>query len=348
MYDIIKNNKVKFTALVVAIILIVSTFIGAAVYSKGFTQWGNDTGSGIINGDTDIEFDSDKVQELPNSIIVTSTTTDSVTFNATVTPDDAHDKSLTWALSWTNTSDVWAAGKTATDYVSMSVGATDSTEVTISCIDAFDEQMIMTATSVTNPSIKSTATIDYMRSAVVSGMDLTYGDTSGDITKEDVKLCPVLSIKDGGTEKTIDEQAVTLTPSFEYGIGTVDPEITSSMKVSISYELFEFLLGDPLLRPIIELQNNAFIFNEELLVKLTNVSFEYMGVNTIEEYFKEFFYENKTPRMEKNHFQINFTYSVNGRAAIEEVYLFSFDNDAFIYLVQTVVESIEMGPDVIL
>lgn len=350
MYKYIKENRVKATALVVAILLIVSTFIGAAVYSKGFTQWGKGSGSGIINGDTNIEFDSDKVQELPNSIVATSESSESITFNATVKPDDSYDKSLAWALTWTNTSDEWATGKTTTDYVSMTVGTTDSTHVTIACIEAFDEQMIMTATSVTNPSIKATATIDYMRSAVVSGMDLTYGDTSGDISKKDVKLTPVLSVKEGDIDKSINDQAVVFTPSFDYGIGTVNPDITSSMKVGLSDEFYRLGMGDDTaIAPRIVVVNNAFIFNEELFAKILGFSFEDMGVKNTEEFLKQFFYlSNKMPRLEKDHFQINFRYSVNGKAAIEEEYLFSFDVASFIYLVQTVVESIEMGPAVIL
>ena len=163
MIKFIAEKKTKITALVLVVILALSAFTGIAVYSKGFTQWGDKDLSGIINGDNNENLESDKVHGLPQNIVATSANTAEVTFKATVKPADAFDKSLTWKVDWLDSTDEWTVGKSPTDYIQLTVNVKDSTEAAIKCIEAFGAVIILTATSVSNTDIKATAKIDYLK-----------------------------------------------------------------------------------------------------------------------------------------------------------------------------------------
>lgn len=93
-----------------------------------------------------------KMQRLSN--VATQSVTSGVEVVATVNPDNAVNKELTWTLSWkTSKSD------SVTDYVTKSVSS-DTLTCTLNYVKNFDTQIILTATSVANSSIKATCTID--------------------------------------------------------------------------------------------------------------------------------------------------------------------------------------------
>lgn len=80
---------------------------------------------------------------------------------ASVQPSDALNKEVDWSIAWANPSSEWATGKTVTDYVMITPTSDGALTATVACLQAFGEQMIVTATSRDNTSAKGTCTVDY-------------------------------------------------------------------------------------------------------------------------------------------------------------------------------------------
>lgn len=78
---------------------------------------------------------------------------------ATITPADANLQTVTWAVAWKNASSTWATGKTATDYVTVTP---NGLKATVTCLQAFGEQVVVTVTSVDNSSATASCNVDYV------------------------------------------------------------------------------------------------------------------------------------------------------------------------------------------
>lgn len=95
------------------------------------------------------------------------------TLTATITPEDAFDKTVDWSIAFANPSSSWANGKTVTDYVTVTPSSNGSLTATVQCLQDFGEQIIVTVTSRNNSSAKATCTVDYVKR--VKGVGFTSG-----------------------------------------------------------------------------------------------------------------------------------------------------------------------------
>ena len=112
------------------------------------------------------------------------------TLTATVMPSDAANKEVNWSIAWKNAESSWATGKTVTDYVTVTPTADGALTATVACLQAFGEQIIVTATSRDVPDAFGTATVDYEKKVIditatmkkngspVSVVDWTYSGES--------------------------------------------------------------------------------------------------------------------------------------------------------------------------
>ena len=110
---------------------------------------------------------------------------------ATVTPENATNKAVDWAVSFVNPSGEWATGKTVTDYVTVTPTADGALTANVECVKDFGEQVRVTVTSRDNTSVKATATVNYTQklqsvkstfgsTVLTNGMTKTFGlDASG-------------------------------------------------------------------------------------------------------------------------------------------------------------------------
>lgn len=91
-----------------------------------------------------------------------STVADSVTVTATLTTvGTAYDATLQWGIAFKTDSE-WATGKSVNAYVTMTV-AEDTHSVTLDCVKAFGEPIVITATSVDNSTVSASCQLDYVK-----------------------------------------------------------------------------------------------------------------------------------------------------------------------------------------
>ena len=96
------------------------------------------------------------------------------TLIATVTPLEAENKLLDWNIAWSNTESEWAQGKEVTDYVTVEPVTAGGMTATVSCYQAFGEQIIITVKSQADASKYATCTVDYAQK--VLSASLNFGD----------------------------------------------------------------------------------------------------------------------------------------------------------------------------
>lgn len=83
----------------------------------------------------------------------------SVTLTANYEPAGTTNQQTNWSVSFANPASSWATGKTVTDYVTVTSTGVNTAEVT--CLQAFGERIIVTATSAVDSSVSDTTTVDF-------------------------------------------------------------------------------------------------------------------------------------------------------------------------------------------
>lgn len=130
---------------------------------------------------------------------VATTASDGTTsqkIQATITPASATKKSLTWSVAFNNPSSTWASGKTVTDYVNVSWSSSADTICTVTCAQAFGEQIIVTCKSVDYPDIYATATVDYVRKVAGVSLSINCDDSSFETNYHGIRQVRVLDDPD--------------------------------------------------------------------------------------------------------------------------------------------------------
>lgn len=85
------------------------------------------------------------------------------TLTAVMTPSDASNKSVDWSVSWANSESGWAKGKNVLEYVKITPQADGGLIATLSCLQAFGEQIVITVVSRVNADLTATCTVDYAK-----------------------------------------------------------------------------------------------------------------------------------------------------------------------------------------
>lgn len=149
--------------------------------------------------------------------VVASDGTSSQLITATITPASATQKSLTWSIAFKNENSTWANGKTVTDYVTISPNSSNDVYCTVTCAQAFGEQIIVKCQSVDYPDIYATATVDYVRK--VTGVNLTINcdDSSFETNYHGIRRVRVLDDPDTYTfvPTAVLEDTYTIDKSYD-------------------------------------------------------------------------------------------------------------------------------------
>lgn len=248
-----KSNGSKILSGILAVLLVLviaAGVVGIGYVSDWFTDWtkfeqeqpadeeqdGEEELPPVVdeNGET---MESDTVYAMPARMLYTSAATTAadgttvssspITLEATITPDTATDKSVTWSVAFVNPSSEWATDKTVTDYVSVS---SSGLTCTVTCHQAFGEQIKITVTSNDNPEATDSCVVDYLKRVE----DVTFALSDGTSVKE----ADDLSYDNWATEVdwTFDGNGETLTYDIEVieGVGTVSGNYSVS---SITFNL---------------------------------------------------------------------------------------------------------------
>lgn len=94
------------------------------------------------------------------------------TLTATIEPSDATNKSVDYTAAWKNANSTWAKGKDVADYVTVQQASEGSLNATVTCLQAFGEQVIITCTVTDNIDLKATCTVDYLRKPLGANLNI--------------------------------------------------------------------------------------------------------------------------------------------------------------------------------
>lgn len=263
-----KNNGSKILSGILAVLLVLviaAGVVGVGYMSDWFTDWtkfeqeqpadeeqgGEEELPSVVdeNGET---MESGTVYAMPARMLYTSAATTAadgttvssspITLEATITPDTATDKSVKWSVAFVNPSSEWATGKTVTDYVSIS---SSGLTCTVTCHQAFGEQIKITVTSNDNPEATDSCVVDYLKRVE----DVTFALSDGTSVKNRNALRS--PNEDGSADNadywatevdwTFDGNGETLTYDIEVveGVGTVSGNYSvSNVSFNLNSEAF--------------------------------------------------------------------------------------------------------------
>lgn len=152
---------------------------------------------------------------------------------ATITPANATNKQVDWAIAWVNPSSSWASGKTVTDYVTVTPTSDGSLTANVECKQAFGEQVKITCTSRQNAEASASSTVDYAKRITTINRSKTSGGSV------------IFSMTAAGSSHLIGKGEAILDTASEfvpvYSIGTIDDEFEFAYTYSYSTEFISAL-----------------------------------------------------------------------------------------------------------
>ena len=161
----------------------------------------------------------------------------SYTLQATLKPDNTSNQSVDWSAAWKNASSSWVNGKSVSDYVT--VTPSGSLTATVTCKEAFGEQVIITATTKDGTNLSAQSVCDYVKRVTKTQLKVPKSSMSDDLGFDTatssgpwyVKLYPNV----GGTGVS----SMTATPVC--GVGTIDDNLTTVIRYSLSNNFYSVL-----------------------------------------------------------------------------------------------------------
>lgn len=249
-----KQKNIGVKALCSVLIVLLLATIGIAIPSKGFTDWSKFKKNpqveqpdkpGVVKPDSGLIIDQIVANGMLLSVGTAAADEDgnmSQLFTATITPSNATNKEVDWAIAFKNPDSEWATGKNIDDYVTVTPTSDGALTATVTCKAAFGEQIELTVTSRSNPEAYAVASVDYAKrlqsaSVTVSGDENYIFDASSSAVT--IKLFGLEQTKNFtlGTlayvPEPTDGQSVSA-KTFARSFGTMSPEDSS---VTVSYRI---------------------------------------------------------------------------------------------------------------
>lgn len=191
------------------------------------------------------------IRKVANRSDIDHTDTGSTTIVATV-GGDATDKTVTWSVAWKDAESEWASGKSIEDYITLD--AEDETNtVTVSCLQAFGEQAIITCTADGASDLEATATVDFRKRII--GVEAE---------------CAQINLVDGAptfSSSSSSSHGAAFSASIVYSVGTVENSDTidnfqiTSIDLALSDTLKQGIAGD-----VANAKTQGLTYNEKITV----------------------------------------------------------------------------------
>lgn len=163
----------------------------------------------------------------------------SYTLKATIKPDNTSNQSVEWSAAWKSVSSSWANGKSVSDYVTVTPTSSGALTATVTCKEAFGEQVIITATTKDGTNLSAQCTCDYVKRVTKTQLIVPKSSMSDDLGFDTstgsgpyyVKLYP--NVPTTGPAK--------LKTTSVLGVGTIEEELTTTISYGLSTNYYSVM-----------------------------------------------------------------------------------------------------------
>lgn len=250
------------------LVVITGTVLLVGYLSDGYRNWDKfridgpnqtvDGGGGAIIGDGDgngIRIKSVKIAAEDYAANgISPLAENAYQLTATITPANVSETKAEWSLGFVDSESKWADGKEVTDYMTLTPTSEGSLTANVAILQAYGEPIVITVKTTDGTEYSATCICDYVKriekinlKVPKSSMSDDAGfDTSTGSGPYYVKLYPQVS----ATGSSL------LTVSVEYGLGTVEDELTVTVDVRLSDGYYSILesKGYPIVseRPVLQ------------------------------------------------------------------------------------------------
>lgn len=176
-----------------------------------------------VNGDEEIATQAD------NSYILT----------ATIQPSNASNQSVTWAAAWKSSSSSWASGKAVSNYVTVTALENEPLKSTVTCLEAFGEQVIITATTNDGTNLTAQCTCDYVKRVTKIELNIPKSSMSDDVGFNTASTPRPWYVKLYPSVPSTGASSIKATPVW--GVGTVEDELAINVDYGLSDNFYKVL-----------------------------------------------------------------------------------------------------------
>ena len=208
---------------------------------------------------------------------------------ATISPNNAANKKVDWSAAFKNPESEWASGKTLSEYITVTPASDGSLMASVTCYQAFGEQVILTVTSRENAEATASCTIDYKQQLVSYELSVA----------QEGKTPSVNNTKKTGTlyADFASDTPITIhyayNKSAPYTIELQDSEIAAPSEMKVTYKptllsALEKINETAAKTPEVTATQNGFVmsdlFNKAYADKLTSAADYNKAINAIYNY----------------------------------------------------------------
>lgn len=208
---------------------------------------------------------------------------------ATITPNNAANKKVDWSAAFKNPESEWASGKTLSEYIGVTPAADGSLMASVTCYQAFGEQVILTVTSRENAEATASCTIDYKQQLVSYELSVAQEEKTPSVNNTK-KTGTVYADFASDTPITIH---YAYNKSSPYTIELQDSEIAAPSEMKVTYKptllsALEKIGGSAAKTPEVTATQNGFVisdlFNKAYADRLTSAADYNQAINAIYNY----------------------------------------------------------------
>ena len=208
---------------------------------------------------------------------------------ATITPNNAANKKVDWSAVFKNPESEWSSGKTLSEYIGVTPAEDGSLMASVTCYQAFGEQVILKVTSRENAEATASCTIDYKQQLLSYELSVT----------QEGKTPSVNNAKKTGTlyADFASDKPITINYAYNkstpYTLALEDSEITAPSEMKVTYKTsllnaLEKIGGSAAKTPEVTATENGFVisdlFNKTYADRLTSVADYNQAINAINNY----------------------------------------------------------------